>query len=233
MEDFDSEDEDSSNEALRSEFGSDQAEDDDDGESNNSEDGESDSADVGPSASSLKKVHFDVDTSLPATSTPPKDKAAAYVPPHLRTTADAPINTVSKSDEITVDPRLNRVLSGHLNKLSTSNIQSILKEIETLYTANARAVVGTALVSLIVERVAGSKDILGEMNVLTLAALTAASYGKGIRVREGVVAECLKQLDSDSVEGKEKSNIVRFWARLYNLDVLGCQIIYDLIKELI
>ena len=47
------------------------------------------------------------------------------------------------------------------------------------------------------------------------------------------MAESLKRFDAQDEEGKEKTNIVRFWARLYNLGAISCVFVYGLIRELI
>lgn len=133
---------------------------------------------------------------------------------------------------------MDRVLSGYLNKLSPSNLTTILTAVEETFAQNARAIVSKSLVKLIIERVAHSSDVLGEIQVVTLAALSASLFGSGMHIREGVLTESLARWDLYSANpsqqaGKEKANIVRFWSRLYNLDVVSCQFIYSLIRDFI
>jgi len=174
-----------------------------------------------------RSVRFALPDSSPAKPTEPATK---YIPPHLRAKA-TPLPTPTTPE---IDPRLNRLLSGQLNKLSPTNIAVILGQIESLYTQHPRALMTSALTTLVVERVAGSTDVLGEINVLTFAALVSSFYGKGIGLRESVITECLSRWDKRSEDqGKERNNIVRLWSRLYNLDVLGCPMIYGVIRELI
>ena len=155
---------------------------------------------------------------------------AKYVPPHLRAQAIAP--SAHKASE--QDVRLNRLLSGQLNKLSPTNIVVIVSQTEVLYTQHPRALITTALTTLVVDRVAGSQDVLGETNILTFATFVASFYGKGMGLRESVITECLQRWDKRSSDaGKERNNIVRLWSRLYNLGVLACPMIYGVIRELI
>jgi len=179
------------------------------------------------SVSNLRNVRFDLPDSSPVQR---EASTSKYVPPHLRETQAPPTSTATSE----ANPRLNRLLSGHLNKLSPANITVILAQIEALYSQHPRASMTAALTSLIVERVAGSQDILGEINILSFAALTASFYGRGISLRESVITACLERWDKRSDDlGKERNNVVKLWCRLYNLDVIGCHFIYGVIRELI
>lgn len=166
----------------------------------------------------------------------------AYVPPHLRqkpAQSDAPTaSTSATTSEPPPDPRLDRLISSHLNKLSPANLPQIHSALSALYTDSpdfSRAAVCAALVRLLLIRL-DAKDALGEVQVLCFAALVGGLKN----VREGVLVESLKRFDRHVVElpaaapdSKASANLVRFWARLYNLGVVSCNYIYGLIRELV
>lgn len=204
-----------------------------------------------------KSVKFD--DSIPELPLPIESTSAdattstRYVPPHLRPKAiptpsvfaPEPSTSTLAPAEIKQDPRLRRQIMGHLNKLSSSNISSILKIITALYVTNPRATISAILTSLLLEIVSG-RDNLGEAFVINYAALVAA-LGKeiGIEFTAGVVAKAVmvfdkaynepsKEVPGEGFEGRPGSkvceNIVTFLAELYNFGVVACLLIYDLVR---
>lgn len=195
----------------------------------------------------------------PAPAPAPTPKAGAYIPPHLRATVSTPIappTTASLASQPPVDPRLRRVLLGHLNKLSSTNLPIILAALETLYASNPRAVVSATLTEIMLEMISG-RDDLGESLVVSYAALVAAlAKSVGVEFGAGVVARCVELFDAalernivarqegggrvagegegEGFQGrpgsKECLNLVAFLAELYNFQVVACLLIYDLVR---
>lgn len=227
-------------------------------ESEEGEEGSDEGSDEGNSGNMT--ATFD----MPAPPPPPSTAAAVaaptrYVPPHLRqagaTAAPTPspfpaeVTPAAPSlDSPPEDPRLRRQILGLLNKLSSSNMPSIIAALEAFYTSHPRALVSTTLTSLLLEIVSG-RDNLGEAFIITYAALVAAlSKSVGIEFPAGVVARCVGLFDEarekshlaaggegdGGFEGrpgsKECENLVAFLAELYNFQVIACVLIYDLVK---
>lgn len=216
-----------------------------------------------------KQVRFDEPTLAPAT-TPAPSATTKYVPPHLRRSI-VPALTVEASSipspfpsedpipssiaaELSppTDPRLKRQILGLLNKLSASNISTIVVSLEAFYSSHPRALVSAVLTTLLLEIISG-RDNLGESFVITYAALVAAlSKEVGVEFAAGVVAKAVGSFDEarekfykgkevggeeeggTGFEGrpgsKECENLVAFCAELYNFQVIACVLIYDLVK---
>lgn len=232
---------------------------------------------VHPSRKQKKSVKFNNDP-VASTSTLPSTSASApestrYVPPHLRQPAasastSSPFEEEEEEEaaeipgqqfsEPPADPRLRRQINGLLNKLSSSNIPSIISALAEMYTTHPRALVSSTLTSLLLEIISG-RDNLGEQFVITYAALVAAlSRTIGIELSAGVIAKSIGMFDEalaknhlareeesnggenrakGGFEGrpgsKESENIVAFLAELYNFSVVACVLIYDLVKQFI
>jgi nucleolar MIF4G domain-containing protein 1 len=178
--------------------------------------------------------------------------SSRYVPPHLRNApaaAAAAPTTVSPKD----DPRLRRLVMGHLNRLSSSNVAVILSEIESIYRSHPRAVVSSVLTALLLGIISG-RDNLGDSFVVTYAgfvALLARAIGKEFAA--GIVARAVEDYDAAAAKaeevdeatrmeleqqgaragGKERTNLVAFLAELYNFRVIACPLIYDLVRGFI
>ncbi|GAA5927036.1 Sgd1p [Sporobolomyces koalae] len=183
-----------------------------------------------------------------------------YVPPHLRNKeAAAPgpstiTATAKPSDSLDAppdDPRLRRLLNGHLNKLSPQNISAINDALLGLYASHPRAIVSSILTQLLLG-IVSDRDNLGDQLMITYACLVAALFrGIGIEFPAGVLTQSINLLDraleksdnataqsieedSGGFEGKPGSkqaqNLVAFLSELYNFGVIGCGVIYDLVR---
>lgn len=206
-----------------------------------------------------KSVTFDADLAsdpIASTSTAPPTR---YVPPHLRSKVASTLSVspfapevapVGPTEEVVEDPRLRRQIMGLLNKLSSSNIPSILAALTEMYTTHPRALVSTTLTSLLLEIISG-RDNLGEQFVITYAALVSAvSCSVGIEFPAGVIAKCVAMFDlahaqniaarstgteeQGGFEGRPGSkaceNLVAFLSELYNFGAVACLLVYDLVK---
>ncbi|SCV73490.1 BQ2448_7416 [Microbotryum intermedium] len=199
-----------------------------------------------------------VNEPLPTTPTP----RARYVPPHLRKAATSasppnpvstPVTVLSRTEEPAEDPRIRRQLLGHLNRLSTSNMMSIIDAISAIYDTNPRARVSKAISSLLLETIS-TRDNLGDQLLITYAALVSAlSHIVGLELSAGVVTRAIELFDASYDQGTHTSpterpkvpqpvafegrsgsktclNLTVFLAELYNFSVVGCTLVYDMIR---
>lgn len=160
----------------------------------------------------------------PVTSTAPAGK---YVPPSLRKAA-------SNDDEIL--KQLRRQMQGQLNRLSESNILSILAAIQEIYQRNARQHCTSVLVELLQERVCDPSDP-GDNALILFAAFATAVYRV---IGTDFAAQLLENLvhafdhhQQQGSEGKQSINILSFLSNLYVLQTIGCEIIFEYIKTLL
>lgn len=148
-----------------------------------------------------------------------------YVPPSLR--APDP-----DSEE---QVRLRRQAQGALNKLSESNLISILGEVEKLYREyprqNVTSTLATLLLNLVMDRVS-----LQDTFVILHAGFIAAIY-KVIGMDFG--AEIVQRLvesfdkiaaDEQAKEGKQNLNLMSLLSQLYNFHVVGSNLVFDYIR---
>ncbi|KAH8829344.1 hypothetical protein DL96DRAFT_1708486 [Flagelloscypha sp. PMI_526] len=165
-------------------------------------------------------------------------KGTKYVPPHLR----------SKQDE--VDIKLSRQLKGLLNRLSEQNMTVILDGVEEAYRQHRRADVTSALSSLIIDGLASHALLLDSYVVLHAALVsslhkiigpefaayfvqsTVSSYEKFLA--QAKIAYHNDLSEGDQVPGgKESSNLIGLLSELYNFQVIGCNLVFDLIWSLL
>ncbi|KAF7195143.1 Suppressor of glycerol defect protein 1 [Pseudocercospora fuligena] len=158
---------------------------------------------------------------------PVAPSAAKYVPPSLR---KAP-----NSDEETLK-QLRRQMQGNLNRLSETNIISILASIQEIYAKNARQHCTAVLVELLRERVADPSDP-GDNALILFAGFATALYRVigtdfAAQLLESLVDEFDRNQEG-ATEGKQTVNILSFLSNLYVLQTLGCEIIFEYIKLLL
>lgn len=165
-----------------------------------------------------------------------------YVPPHLRQVkadASAPV----KKTEAQI--KLDRKLQGLLNKTSEANIESIVNEIESLYRDNSRNDVTTSLTNLIIGTIADRSGLIDSF-VILYAALTAALFKVigmefGAHLVQSLVTRYTDLVPKQSsiisepgIEvGKKPLNLLTLISELYNFQVVGCNLLYDLIRGFI
>lgn len=208
----------------------------DEAASDENTDGEDDFADFGSEAEQLS----DDDTPraaavtkenpyvAPGTTYGTSSPAAKYVPPSLR--------KVASSDEEMLR-QLHRQVQGKVNKVSESNLVSILREVEDIYKDNARQHVSSTLIEIFISLVAA--DVAHPDTVLiTNAAFAAAVYKVigtdfGAKLLERVV-ERFNHFNGQGVgERKQPLNLMAFLSYLYNLQVVGCGLLFDYIRLLL
>ncbi|EME80944.1 transcription factor HOG pathway [Pseudocercospora fijiensis CIRAD86] len=158
---------------------------------------------------------------------PVAPSAAKYVPPSLR--------KGTTSDEETLK-KLRRQMQGNLNRLSETNIISILASIQEIYAKNARQHCTTVLVELFRERVADPSDP-GDNALILFAGFATALYRVigtdfAAQLLESLVHE-FDRSQREAAEGKQMMNILSFLSNLYVLQTIGCEIVFEYVKLLL
>ncbi|KAG9290202.1 hypothetical protein G9A89_022178 [Geosiphon pyriformis] len=158
-----------------------------------------------------------------------------YIPPQLRA------KTLYQTEELT---RIQRLLQGLLNRLSESNIESILMNVEELYRKYTRHDVTSTITQLILHMVSSRSNLLDQF-VALYATFVAALYKiLGIDFcshfiqtsieefqafhRKYSSASTLNNATTDS--GKECTNLIILVSALYNFQVISYILVYDLIR---
>ena len=182
--------------------------------------------------------------STPAITEAPKRRENPYVPPlDPRPSGDAPYRTPSLRQRLATDVELNQRLrrqtQGLLNRLSESNVLSVLGEVEKLYQTNPRQYTTDTLIDLVLAAVCDS-TVLTDTFVILHAGFVAAIYKVlgpdfGAQMIETVAGKVSHYYDRqvDDMEGKQVTNLIAFLAQLYNFQVIGCTLVFDYIRLLL
>ncbi|OXG77281.1 MIF4G/MA4 domain-containing protein [Cryptococcus neoformans A2-102-5] len=175
-----------------------------------------------------------------------------YIPPHLRA---AQLEEKAKGNKEKAEEkiRLERKAQGLLNRLSEQNIESILTELETLYRNHSRNDVTTALTDLIIQMISNKANLLDSFVVLYATLVGALHRVIGMEFGAHFIHTLitkysgLQNHSSSSAEGqqsttiqatiyetpdagKESLNLLTLIAELYNAQVVGSRLIYDLVR---
>ncbi|KAG2226926.1 hypothetical protein INT45_010205 [Circinella minor] len=174
--------------------------------------------------------------------TPKASVATKYVPPHLR---KAP--TTKSEQQI----RLHRLLQGQLNRLSESNIEAILLQIEECYDNYPRHDVTSTITSIILDSIAQKSNLLDSF-VVSYATIVSGIYRlKGVDCAAFFVQSLVETFEkeykkcqeavkrgetlNDEVTpgAREAKNLLTLLLELYNFQVVSCVLVYDVIRVLI
>jgi len=151
-----------------------------------------------------------------------------YVPPSLR---------AASSSDAELASRLKRQVQGLLNRLSEANIISILSDIEQLYQNNPRQYVTSTLIDLLLGLVC-DRTTLNDTFLILHAGFIAAIYKVigpdfGAQFLERLVEgfdKAYKDEAQDEAGRKECTNLMSLLAQLYNLQVIGAELVFDYIR---
>ncbi|KAI8335059.1 hypothetical protein BC941DRAFT_431140 [Chlamydoabsidia padenii] len=233
-------------EGLESEEEEEEEEDDDDSEDDDidmgmeesevDDDGEEDNDKESEETPKVKPTS----TATPVTTT--SSAATKYIPPHLRKKA-----TTKTEQQL----RLQRQLQGLLNKLSESNMESILLDIEKLYSDYSRNDVNTIITELILTSIAQKSNLLDSF-VITYATIVGSLYRligiefvayfvqtlvetfeKNYKSAQTAIASGEDQGEDGPEGAKEAKNLLTLTLELYNFQVISCILVYDLVRLLI
>lgn len=196
----------------------------DDFEAFSSEDDDEVDEETPPSRTRQKENPYVAPGAIGGISTP----QGKYVPPSLRKAAT--------SDEEMLR-RLHRQVQGKVNKVSESNMISILRELEDTYKENARQHVTSTLIDILIGLM--TADVAHPDTVLiTNTAFAAAVYKVvgtdfGAQLLEMAVERFDHFKGKQLGEGKQPLNLLAFLSYLYNFQVVGCGLLFDYIRLLL
>ncbi|EST08622.1 Initiation factor eIF-4 gamma, MA3 [Kalmanozyma brasiliensis GHG001] len=211
-------------------------------------------------AGSAKTASSDTVASTSASSAPAAATATKYIPPALRaklaaesssTTTPATSNAPSGPGitEAEMDPiaaqKLRRQAQGLLNRLGDGNIDTILGEYENLYRSHPRAHVTSTITQLIIDIITSRSNLIDTFVILHAALVAALHKVIGVEFAAYFTQRLVEvltkhydelrqnagvEVDDEEDKGKECLNLTVLACELYNLHVVACPLIYDLIR---
>jgi len=154
-----------------------------------------------------------------------------YVPPSLRK------NQATEPEKLA---HLRRKCHGLLNRLSEANLTPILSEVEGLYTTNPRGDVTSTLSTLLIT-IVGDQSALSDTFMILHAGFVAGIYkiigtDFGAHAVQAVVEDFdgyyskVNGIDDPASAGKKCTNLMSFISELYNFQVIGAVLIFDLLR---
>ncbi|KAJ1035643.1 hypothetical protein NDA18_000420 [Ustilago nuda] len=180
--------------------------------------------------------------------------ATKYMPPALRAKMPASTTTAatfgagvtdSEMDPLTAQ-KLRRQVQGLLNRLGDANIDTILAEYESLYRTHPRAHVTSTIAQLILDTITSRSNLIDTFVILHATLVAALHKVVGVELAAYFITRLVEDLtrhyeelkkDSNKAEGeqeeargKECMNLTVLLCELYNLHVVACPLIYDLIR---
>ncbi|KAK3819801.1 MAG: hypothetical protein J3Q66DRAFT_297038 [Benniella sp.] len=178
-----------------------------------------------------------------------------YLPPHLRAAAEAAATAEGGASALAkAIPRKNteellrlrRQLQGLLNKLSESNIESILMEIEGVYRQYPRADVTETITDMILASISSKANLLDSFVILYATVVASLYRLVGIEFAAHFIQTLVEQFDvhhafassTKSTEMTEETlsavkqctNLIVLVSELYNMQVIACVLVYELIR---
>ncbi|EFY93619.1 MIF4G domain containing protein [Metarhizium acridum CQMa 102] len=150
----------------------------------------------------------------------------------------------STESEKLAQPRLQRQVRGLINRLTDTNLISIVQSVEELYQSNARAEVTDILTDAILAQLRKQESLSDQFFVL-IGGFSAAVYKiTGSSFGSHLVRNIVKEFgeyygqaaDHDSSQQalkKEPSNFLTFLTQLYVFEVVSCKIVFDYMEKLL
>ncbi|KAG0287627.1 suppressor of glycerol defect [Linnemannia gamsii] len=180
-----------------------------------------------------------------------------YLPPHLRAAAAAAAAAEASGGASALAKaiprqnteellRLRRQLQGLLNKLSESNIEAILMDIEALYRKYPRADVSETITDMILSAISSKANLLDSFVILYATVVASLYRLVGIEFAAHFIQTLVEQFDghhalassTKSTEMtdetlnavKQCTNLIVLVSELYNMHVIACVLVYELIR---
>ncbi|KAK4184447.1 hypothetical protein QBC35DRAFT_505894 [Podospora australis] len=167
---------------------------------------------------------------------PTTGQIAKYVPPARRQ---------ENGSDAELAARVRRQTQGLINRITESNLLTILTEIEKLYREYPRQHVSSAVVDLLLVQVCEPTSLPDTLLILTAGFASAAYKVLGTDVGAQLVQEVVERFDKyyeaakeDAAAGhdapkKQTSNLITFISQLYNFQLLGPNLVFDYIRLLL
>ncbi|KAF9966485.1 suppressor of glycerol defect [Mortierella alpina] len=190
----------------------------------------------------------------------PAPQTGKYLPPHLRAAAAAAAAAATGAAESGASAlakaiprqnteellRLRRQLQGLLNKLSESNIESILMDVEALYRKYPRADVTETITDMILASISSKANLLDSFVILYATVVASLYRLVGIEFAAHFIQTLVEQFDAhhalasstkstemtdDTLSAvKQCTNLIVLVSELYNMQVVACVLVYELIQ---
>ncbi|KAI0098818.1 hypothetical protein GGR51DRAFT_419646 [Nemania sp. FL0031] len=157
----------------------------------------------------------------------PTTNVAKYVPPSLRKQSGS-------TDQ--VEAQLRRRIQGLINRLTNDNMTGILKDITDLYQTNPRQLVTSTLVDLILALVCSPEKRPDSFFTMIAGFVAAVHKTMGIAVSAQFLQQLVETLEKRSISASGdhsdagSKHLVSLLAELYNMQVIGCNLIFDYIR---
>jgi nucleolar MIF4G domain-containing protein 1 len=166
---------------------------------------------------------------------PTTGQAAKYVPPSLRK---------ESGSDAELSARIRRQTQGLVNRITESNLLTIMTEIEKLYREYPRQHVTSSLVDLLLIQVCEPTSLPDTLLILSAGFATAAYMVLGTDFGGQLIQEVVERFDSHYKEAKvaalerpdvpkQTSNLITFVSELYTFQLIGPNLVFDYIRRLL
>ena len=168
-----------------------------------------------------------------------QQQPAKYVPPAVRAAREREQQSNSNTQKMEELQKISKVVKGSLNRLSESNIETILNALEDLYRSKPRHDVTSTITDLVMVTIGSKDNMLDSFVVLYAGFITALYKIIGIEFIAHFIQTVIQKLDSKPLskhfEGdtKQNLNLVSMLSELYNMGSISTSLIYDIVKSLI
>ncbi|KAK3486484.1 uncharacterized protein B0T23DRAFT_324156 [Neurospora hispaniola] len=158
-----------------------------------------------------------------------------YVPPSKRQEAGSEAELVA---------RIRRQTQGLINRMTESNLLSIIMDFERLYRDNPRQHLTSNIVDLLLIQVCEPTTLPDTLLVLTAGFATGIFKVIGMDFGAQLIQEVIERFDRHYEEAKEAakerpdvpkqtSNLITFLSELYNFQLVGPNLLFDFIRILL
>ncbi|KAJ9097894.1 hypothetical protein QFC19_006571 [Naganishia cerealis] len=144
-----------------------------------------------------------------------------YIPPAVRRQQE------SESSE---NIALKRAIKGPLNKLSESNISSIVNEIIGQFSSNPRQIVNETITSIVIDSIVLQGRLLDTFVYLHAAVVAAIYRIRGIDFGAYFIQTLVEKYDSSDDQNKARFNLITLLSSVYAFGLVSANLIYDFIK---
>lgn len=144
-----------------------------------------------------------------------------YIPPAVRRQQE------SESPE---NVALKRSIKGPLNKLSESNISSIVNEVIGQFSSNPRQIVNETITGIVIDSIVLQGRLLDTFVYLHAAVVAAIYRIRGIDFGAYFIQTLVEKYDSSSDQNKERFNLITLLSSVYAFGLVSANLIYDFIK---
>ncbi|EDK36190.2 hypothetical protein PGUG_00288 [Meyerozyma guilliermondii ATCC 6260] len=144
-----------------------------------------------------------------------------YIPPAVRREQE------SESSE---NIALKRAIKGPLNKLSESNISSIVNEIIGQFSSNPRQIVNETITSIVIDSIVSQGRLLDTFVYLHAAVVAAIYRIRGIDFGAYFIQTLVEKYDSSDDQNKARFNLITLLSSVYAFGLVSANLIYDFIK---